>query len=76
MELLGNFEMTGKKTLLVTNNDNKNIVLSARNLKGAKVTSVNSLNTYDIMNASNLLLSESSIKAIETILLNTNTSES
>jgi hypothetical protein len=27
------------------------------------------------MNASNLLLSESSVKAIETILLNTNTSE-
>src|ERR1035437_1012569 len=76
VELLGNLEMSGKKTLLVTNNDNKNIVLSARNLKGAKVTSVNSLNTYDIMNASNLLLSESSIKAIETILLNTNTSES
>jgi len=75
VELLGNFEMTGKKTLLVTSNDNKNIVLSARNLKGAKVTSVNSLNTYDIMNATNLLLSESSIKAIETILSNTNTSE-
>jgi large subunit ribosomal protein L4 len=76
VELLGNLEMSGKKTLLVTNNDNKNTVLSARNLKGARVTSVNSLNTYDIMNATNLLLSESSIKAIETILLNTNTSES
>lgn len=75
VELLDKFEMTGKKTLLVTNNDNKNIVLSARNLKGARVSSVNSLNTYDIMNATNLLLSESSIKAIETILLNSNTSE-
>lgn len=67
-ELLGNLEMNGKKTLLVIHNDDKNIALSARNLQGAKVTSANSLNTYDIMNANNLLLSESSIKAIENIL--------
>ncbi len=74
-EMLSNLEMNGKKTLLVIHNDDKNIVLAARNLKSAKVSSVNSLNTYDIMNASNLLLSESSVKAIENILLNTNTSE-
>jgi len=68
VELLSGLEMNGKKTLLVIHNDDKNIALSARNLKGAKVSSVNSLNTYDIMNANNLLLSESSIKRIETIL--------
>ena len=76
VELLGNLEMNGKKTLLVIHNDDKNIVLSARNIKGAKVSSVNSLNTYDIMNATNVLFSESSVKAIENILLNTNTTES
>ena len=75
-ELLSNLQMDGKKTLLVINNESKNIVLSARNLQGAKVSSVNSLNTYDIMNANNLLLSESSVKALENILLNTNTSAS
>ncbi|TAL58176.1 MAG: 50S ribosomal protein L4 [Bacteroidetes bacterium] len=74
-EMLDKLEMNGKKTLLVIHNDDKNVVLAARNLKGSKVSSVNSLNTYDIMNANNLLLSESSIKAIET-LLSTNTSES
>ena len=68
VELLGNLEMNGKKTLLVIHTDDKNIALSARNLQGAKVTSANSLNTYDIMNANNLLLSESSIKTIENIL--------
>jgi len=73
-ELLEHFKLTGKKTLLVIHNDNKNVILSARNLKSAKVTSVNSLNTYDIMNATNLILSEGSIKALETIL-NTNTTE-
>ena len=75
VELLGNLELNGKKTLLVTNSNDKNIALSARNLKSAMVTSVNSLNTYDIMNANNVLFLESSVKAIETILLNTNTSE-
>lgn len=74
-EMLNKLELDGKKTLLVIHNDDKNVVLAARNLKSAKVSSVNSLNTYDIMNASNLLLSESSIKAIENLLLNTNTSE-
>ncbi|MEK6615604.1 MAG: 50S ribosomal protein L4 [Bacteroidota bacterium] len=68
VELLGNLEMNGKKTLLVIHNNDKNIALSARNLKGARVTSVNSLNTYHIMNANHLLLSESSIKGIENIL--------
>ena len=76
VELLVNLEMNGKKTLLVTHAHDKNIVLSARNLKKAKVISVNSLNTYDIMNANNLLLLESSVQAIQNILLNTNTSGS
>ncbi len=75
-EMLSNLELKGKKTLLVIHDNDKNIVLSARNLKSAKVSSVNSLNTYDIMNANNLLISESSIKEIENILLNTNTTES
>lgn len=68
-EMLSKLEMNGKKTLMVIHSDDKNIVLAARNLKGAKVSSVNSLNTYDIMNANNLLLSESSIKALETLLV-------
>ena len=73
--MLSKLEMDGKKTLMVIHSDDKSVVLAARNLKGAKVSSVNSLNTYDIMNANNLLMSESSLKAIET-LLNPNTSES
>jgi len=73
VELLSGLEMFGKKTLLVISNDDKNINLSARNIREAKVTSANSLSTYDIMNANNLLLSESSLKTIETILLDTKT---
>lgn len=68
-ELLSNLEMNGKKTLLVIGNDDKNINLSARNIQSAKVTTANSLSTYDIVNANALLLSEGSLKIIENLLL-------
>ena len=68
VELLTGLEMNGNKTLLVIPNVDKNITLSARNIHGAKVTTANSLNTYDIVNSKNLLLSEGSLKVIETIL--------
>ncbi len=67
-EILSNLKITGKKTLLVLAENNKNIYLSSRNLGGAKVVNASDLNTYDILNATNLLLVESSVKQIETIL--------
>ncbi len=67
-EILSNLKITGKKTLLVLAENNKNIYLSSRNLGGAKVVNASDLNTYDILNANNLLLVESSLKQIETIL--------
>jgi large subunit ribosomal protein L4 len=45
-----------------------NLVLSSRNLKKAKVTRAEMLNTYDILNANNLLIAESSVPIIEEIL--------
>lgn len=68
VELLGHFDLSDKKTLLVIPESNDNIMLSARNLQKAKVISANSLNTYDILNANKLLIAESSIKEIEKIL--------
>ena len=68
IELLGHFELTDKKTLFVLPETDKNIVLSARNIQNAKVINVNSLNTYDILNANKLLIAESSMKEIEKIL--------
>lgn len=67
-EILSNLKVNGKKTLLVLSENNKNIYLSSRNLGGAKVVNASDLNTYDILNANNLLLVESSLKQIETIL--------
>ncbi len=67
-ELLENLSLTGKKTLLVLGESNKNVYLSSRNLERTKVVVASDLNTYDILNASNVVLAESSLKQIETIL--------
>ena len=68
VELLGHFDLTDKKTLLVLPENNENIMLSARNIQKIKVINANSLNTYDILNANKLLIAESSMKEIEKIL--------
>ena len=65
LEMLANFELSDKKTLLILNEPNHNIYLSARNLNRTNVTTSSNLNTYQIMNAGNILMVESSIKSIE-----------
>ena len=64
-ELLSNFDLLDNKTVLVLADSNKNIFLSTRNLKKARVVLASELNTYDVMNASKLILMESSINVIE-----------
>lgn len=68
LKLLTSLELQDKKTLLVLPQVDKNIVLSSRNLPHAKVTTVESLHTYDLLHADNLLISESSIEKIEKLL--------
>ena len=67
-ELLNNLGASNKKSLLVLSESNKNVYLSSRNLEGAKVVTASQINTYDLMNASNIILAESSIETIENIL--------
>lgn len=67
-ELLKNLNLSDKKTLLVLAESNKNVYLSSRNLDRSKVVVASDLNTYDILHAGNLILAESSLKQIETIL--------
>jgi large subunit ribosomal protein L4 len=69
-DMLNNLKLSDKKTLIVLGDTNKNIFLSSRNLKGTKVVKASDLNTYDILNASNLVLVESSVKEIEKVLGN------
>ena len=65
LDILSNFGLEDNKTLLVLAESNKNIVLSSRNLKKARVILASELNTYDVMNTNKLMLLESSIKEIE-----------
>lgn len=68
IDILNSFELNGKKTLLVLNEPNQNIYLSARNIQKTNVTTAANLNTYQIMNAGNILMLESSIKEVENTL--------
>jgi len=66
-ELLKNFQLTGKKTLLVIHQPDEKLILSSRNLKRVKILMASDLNTYEILEANQLLITESSIKEIEKI---------
>tara|TARA_B110000908_G_scaffold112263_1_gene131650 strand:+ start:357 stop:980 length:624 start_codon:yes stop_codon:yes gene_type:complete len=65
IDFLTNFDQLDNKTLLVLAESNKNIFLSSRNLKRAKVVLASELNTYDVMNANKLMIMESTINEIE-----------
>lgn len=66
--LLSSLALNGKKTLLVLGEDSKNIVLSSNNLQRTKVTTAEQINTYDLLNADNLILCEGSIEKIQNLL--------
>ncbi len=57
----------GKKTLLVTGEVDKNVVLSARNIQKVKVSTPIALNTHDLLNTDTLLLSEAGLTALENL---------
>jgi large subunit ribosomal protein L4 len=68
--LQNNLKINDKKSLFVLTEANKNIYLSSRNLKGVKVVLASELTTYDILNASSLVLLEGSIENIEGVFNN------
>ncbi|MGB0165791.1 MAG: 50S ribosomal protein L4 [Luteibaculum sp.] len=63
-EILSNLKLQDKKTLVVLLDHNKAIYLSSRNLRGSKVVTVSELNTYDILNATDLVFVESSVSKL------------
>ncbi len=63
-----NLNITNKKSLIVLSEQNKNIYLSSRNLQGVEVVTISDLNTYNIMKASILLLTESAVDVLQSTL--------
>lgn len=66
--LLAALSLKDKKTLLILPDVNKNIVLSGRNIPNTKITTSDQINTYDLMNADNVIFVESAITKVETLL--------
>ncbi len=64
-----NLKVEGKKLLLVLPNIDKNVYLSARNLQRTNVMLASSINTYKILDADVLVITENSLKAIDEILI-------
>lgn len=69
VELVKNLNLSEKKTLFVVPQSNKNVYLSSRNLTRNKVVVASDLNTYDILHAQNLVITEGSLPIIESTLL-------
>ena len=67
-DVLTKLSVADKKTLFVLADNDKNVVLSGRNLQNTKIITADSLNTYDVLNADSLLVCESSIEKLETLL--------
>jgi large subunit ribosomal protein L4 len=66
--LLNALNLENQKVLLILGEQNDNVYLSSRNLDRVKVVTADSVNTYDVLNAKNVILSQSSIDVIEKIL--------
>ena len=63
-----NLKVERLKTLLLLPEVNKNVYLSARNLQKAEVMIASTLNTYKVLNADVLVVTEKSLKTIDDIL--------
>ena len=63
-----NLNLPNKKSIIVLPEQNKNIYLSSRNLQGVEVITVSDLNTYTIMKASTLVLTESVVDVLQSTL--------
>jgi len=65
INILKALELDNKKSLFVLDSSNKNVYLSSRNLKNANIVSASRLNTYNVLNANKVVLSEACIEEIE-----------
>ncbi|MDD2299454.1 MAG: 50S ribosomal protein L4 [Fermentimonas sp.] len=67
VELTKSLQLADKKLLFVLPSQNKNVYLSARNLGKVNIVTASDLNTYAIMDSTNLVMTESSVAAIDNL---------
>ena len=68
IDILKSLGIDSKKSLLVLAEPNNNVYLSSRNLNNSEAITTSELNTYKIVNAGSIVLSESSVADLQTIL--------
>jgi len=68
-DLLKAFGLQDKKTLFVMDGVNKNVYLSARNLKKSEVVTDSEISTYKIVNAQHLVIEENVIEKLQSNLI-------
>lgn len=70
VKISANLNIMNKKSLIVLSEQNKNIYLSSRNLQDVEVVTISDLNTYNIMKASTLVLTESAVDVLQSTFEN------
>ncbi len=66
--ILNNLEIGNKKSLIVTGDYDSNLYLSCRNLAKSNVMNAKDLNTYSILNANKVLITESAVTKMTELL--------
>lgn len=68
IEIINNLKVNGKKALFVLPGADKNVYLSARNIERVNVMIASALNTYKVLNADVMVVTEDSLKVVDEIL--------
>lgn len=68
VNLLNNLKISGKKTLILLPEVKKNVNLSVRNIQRVEVMTASALNTYKVMNANVLVMTENAVKLVDETL--------
>ena len=68
VEIVNNLKVSDKKVLMVLPEANKNVYLSARNLQSAKLAIASDINTYGVLGAGVMVVTEGALSQIESVL--------
>ncbi len=65
LSILGAFQLSTEKTLLITADYNQQVYLSSRNIPNAQVVAASDVNTYELMHAHTVILAEGAIDKLK-----------
>ena len=68
VEMLKTFDAEENKTLIITNGENENVELSARNLRKVTVINNGGLNCFDLLHNNKVFLDKNAVEKIEEVL--------